>query len=381
MSARTWDVIILGGGTMGTAAAWALSTRGVSVLVIEQFGHIHTMGSHGGGTRIFRHAYAEGPEYVPLMFHADDLWCGLEQELGTDIVHRVGILEMDAPGYDHAKRARDAAKANGVEFEWLDAAEIRKRWPAFDPPDSWEGGFSPIAGFLDVEAGLSGLMAVARRGDVTLLTDEPVLSWESSSAGVQVSTAKGVYSAGKLIVTAGAWASDMLSDLGLPLEVVRKDNFWIDVDRPALFMPEAFPVFATASDIGEVYGFPIFRRPGIKMAEHRGGETTTPQTIDRVAKDVEAQSCVDLAAAVMHGASRRVLNGVICMYTRTPDDHFIVDRHPTAPNVVLAAGFSGHGFKFTPAIGEQLANLALDSDAQPFGLFRIDRFVTAGIGA
>ncbi|MEZ4529835.1 MAG: N-methyl-L-tryptophan oxidase [Thermomicrobiales bacterium] len=374
MSERTWDVIVLGGGTMGTAAAWALSQRNVSVLVLEQFTHIHTMGSHGGGTRIFRHAYAEGPEYVPLMFHADNLWCALENELGTNIVHRVGILEMDAPGFDHAKRARDAAAQNGVDVEWIDGDEIRKRWPAFDPPDGWEGGWSPIAGFLDVEAGLSGLAAIARRGDVTFRTEEPVISWSASPDGVQVKTARGVYSGGKLVVTAGSWAGEQLAELGLPLEVVRKHNFWIDVDQPALYRPEVFPVFATASSIGEVYGFPIFRRPGIKMAEHRGGETTTPQTVDRVARDEEADSCIDLAAAAMNGVTRRVLNGVVCMYTRTPDDHFIIDRHPTVSNVVLAAGFSGHGFKFTPAIGEMLADLALDPDAERFPLFRIDRF-------
>lgn len=374
MSERTWDVIILGGGTMGTAAAWALSTKGVSVLVLEQFGHIHTFGSHGGGTRIFRHAYAEGPEYVPLMFRADELWCSLEQELGTHIVHRVGILEMDAPGYDHAKRARAAAEKNGVAFEWLDAAEIRKRWPAFSPPESWEGGYSPIAGFLDVEAGLSGLAAIARRGDVTFRTDEPVLAWSASEGGVSVETSLGRYRGNKLVVTAGAWASTMLAELHLPLEVVRKDLFWIDVDQPELFQPDVFPVFATASDVGEVYGFPIFRRPGIKMAEHRGGKPTTPQTVDRVARDDEAESCVDLAALAMNGMTRRVLNGVICMYTRTPDDHFIVDRHPSVPNVVLAAGFSGHGFKFTPAIGEQLAALTLDPAAEPFDLFRVGRF-------
>jgi monomeric sarcosine oxidase len=381
MTGRTWDVIILGGGTMGTAAAWALSQQGVSVLVLEQFGHIHTFGSHGGGTRIFRHAYAEGPEYVPLMFHADELWCSLQDELGTSILRRVGILEMDAPGYDHAKRARASAEKNGVAFEWLDAAEIRKRWPAFAPPDDWEGGYSPIAGFLDIEAGLSGLAAIAKRGDVTFRTGEPVLSWSASEGGVAVETARDRYLGNKLIVTAGAWASTMLAELDLPLEVVRKQNFWIDVDKPSLFQPEIFPVFATASDVGEIYGFPIFRRPGIKMAEHRGGEASTPETVDRIARDEEAQSCVDLAAWAMNGVSRRVLDGVICMYTRTPDDHFIVDRHPTAPNVVIAAGFSGHGFKFTPAIGEQLAKLTLDPDVDPFVLFRIDRFATAAIGA
>lgn len=377
MTQRTWDVIVLGGGTMGTAAAWALARRGASVLVIEQFGHIHALGSHGGGTRIFRHAYAEGPEYVPLMFQADRLWCDVEEQLGTDIVLRVGMLEMDAPGYDHARRARDAAERNEVEFEWIDAPEIRRRWPAFAPLEGWEGLYSPIAGFLDVEAGLSGLAAIALRGDVTFRTDEPAIEWTSSASGVEVVTEKGRYSGGKLIVTAGAWAATMLADLGLPLTVVRKQLFWLDVDQPALFQPEVFPVFATASDIGEIYGFPIFRRPGVKMAEHRGGEPTTPETIDRVAHEEEAQSCIDLAAAVMNGVTSRVLHGSICMYTRTPDDHFIVDRHPTAPNVALAAGFSGHGFKFTPAIGEQLAELSLDADAQPFDLFRIDRFAAA----
>ncbi len=376
MRERTWDVIVLGGGTMGTAAAWALSARGVSVLVLEQFGHIHALGSHGGGTRMFRHAYAEGAEYVPLMFHADNLWVSLENELGTSIVHRSGILEMDAPGYDHAKRARASAETNGIEFEWIDAAEIRKRWPAFDPPESWEGGFSPLAGFIDVEAGLAGLAALAQRGDVTFRTDEPVLSWSSSESGVEILTAQGRYSASKLIVTAGSWAGTMLAELGLPLTIVRKALYWLDVDQPALFKQGTFPAFATASEIGEIYGFPIFRRPGIKMAEHRGGETTTPETIDRRARDEEAQSCIDLAALALPGASNRVINGVVCMYTRTPDDHFIVDRHPTAPNVVIAAGFSGHGFKFTPAIGEQLANLALDPASEPFALFGIDRFVS-----
>jgi monomeric sarcosine oxidase len=374
MSQRTWDVIVLGGGTMGTAAAWALSTRGASVLVLEQFGHIHALGSHGGGTRMFRHAYAEGPEYVPLMFHADNLWVSLENELGTSIVHRSGILEMDAPGFDHAKRARASAEKNGIEFEWIDAAEIRKRWPAFDPPEGWEGGFSPLAGFLDIEAGLAGLAAIAKRGDVTFQTDEPALSWSSSEGGVEVVTENRRYAANKLIVTAGSWAGTMLADLESPLTVVRKMNFWIDVDQPALFKQGTFPAFATASEIGEIYGFPIFRRPGIKMADHLGGETTTPQTVDRVARDEEAQSCIDLGRLAMRGVSNRVNHGVVCMYTRTPDEHFIVDRHPTAPNVVLAAGFSGHGFKFTPAIGEQLANLTLDPAAQAFPLFGIDRF-------
>ncbi len=377
MTDRTWDVIVLGGGTMGTAAAWALAGRGASVLVLEQFGHIHTMGSHGGGTRMFRHAYAESPAYVPLMRRADELWCDLQHDVGTNIVYRTGVLEMDAPGFDHAKRAKAAADEHAIEFEWIDGDEIRKRWPAFDPPEGWEGGWNPTAGFLDVEAALSGLAAVARRGDITFRTDEPVLGWSTTESGVDVETARGRYAAATLVVTAGAWSGVLLADLDLPLTVVRKSLFWLDVETPANFRPGTFPAFATASSIGEIYGFPIFRLPGIKIADHRGGETTTADTIDRTPDMTEARSAIDLGKLAMRGVTDRALAGSVCMYTRTPDEHFIVDRHPTAPNVVLAAGFSGHGFKFTPVIGEQLAALAHDANAQPFDLFRIDRFGAA----
>ena len=157
MSSSSERVIVLGGGTMGTAAAWALAKQGAGVTVFEQFEHVHALGSHGGQTRIFRHAYSEGAAYVPLMLRADELWCEVQEEIGVPIVHRVGILEMDGPNGSHARSARAAGIEHGVNYEWLDAKEIHRRWPAFSPPSDWEGGFSDRAGFLEVEPGLTGM--------------------------------------------------------------------------------------------------------------------------------------------------------------------------------------------------------------------------------
>ena len=151
------------------------------------------------------------------MFHADNLWCGVEGELGTEIVHRVGILEMDAPGYDHAKRARASAEKNGVDFEWIDAPEIRKRWPAFEPPEGWEGGYSPIAGFLDVEAGPLRAGRPCLRGEVTFRTEEPVLGWKSSTGGVASKRRKDAIQR-KADRDRGLMGDRMLAELGLPLD-------------------------------------------------------------------------------------------------------------------------------------------------------------------
>jgi monomeric sarcosine oxidase len=369
-----FDVIVLGGGTMGSAAAWALAKRGVSALVIEQFGHVHERGSHGGHTRIFRHAYSEGADYVPLMQRADQLWCELGEELGLDIVHRAGILEMDSPGTTHSHHARDAARKHGITYEWLNADEIRQRWPAFHPPGGWEGGYSDRAGFLDVEPALKCMAVLARRGGVQIIENAPVLDWGSGPSGCWVETVDARYSAGRLIVTGGSWTGQLLSDLQLPLTVVRKVVFWLDVEDPKPFLPGTFPVFAADTGTSEIYGFPIHGLPGMKVANHLGGQETTPDTVDRTADPSEAQDILDCTSYLLPGVSDRVIASVVCLYTRTPDEHFIIDRHPAHPEVIFAAGFSGHGFKFATVIGEHLADLALDPAAKPYDLFRLDRF-------
>jgi len=370
-----YDVIVLGGGTMGIASAWELAKRGRRALVLEQFDLIHDRGAHSGQTRIFRHAYAEGAEYIPLVMRADHLWGDLEAETGRRVLHRVGGLEMAAPGHLHARRARESAAQYHIDFQWLTPAEIRRDWPVIHIPDEWEAGFGPGAGFLDVESALDAMAHCARRGGVELMAYTPVTSWGASSQGVWVTTSDRRYDGNALIVTAGAWAGRVVQQLQRSLAIQRKVQWWLEVKNPTLYGPDRFPIFITDSECGEIYGFPIYLSPGIKIANHTGGDLTDPDQVNRSVRDDEKHDVISLTSWFFEGVTSNVLHHVVCLYARTPDGHFILDRHPEWPHVIVGAGFSGHGFKFTPAIAEHLVSLALDSGEQSRRLFRLDRFL------
>lgn len=369
-----FSVIVLGGGTMGSAAAWALGKRGVRALVLEQYRHVHTMGSHGGRTRIIRHAYAESPDYVPLVQRADALWQELEAEAGDRILYRTGGLDLAAPGFAHARDARSSAEQFGLPFDWLDGVEVRHRWPVWNVGDDWEACYSPQAGYLAVEPGLRALAAGARRLGATVSEEECVREWHLDGAGVRIGTDRTTYTADRLIITAGAWSGQVLAELGLPLTVLRKTLWWFDLDDPALFAPDRFPVFITESEAGEIYGFPADEHGRLKVAAHSGGEPTDPQTVDRQIHAGEHRDVLGTAQRVLKGVSNRLVESSVCLYTMTPDTDFIVDRLPESPHVVIGAGFSGHGFKFATAIGEELASLALDPTAAPLPRLALSRF-------
>lgn len=372
-----FETIVLGGGTMGTAAAWELGKRGQKALVLEQFQHVHSLGSHGGQTRIIRHAYAEGPDYIPLVLRADELWMELEDESHTTVYHRVGGLEIAAPGFDHASRARDAAAAHQVPFEWMDGAEARRRWPMFHLPDDWDVGYGARSGFLDVDAALHAMGDQARILGVRIHEEEPARSWRIDGDGVRVVTDRAEYTADRLIVTAGAWAERLLGDLGMPLQVRRKVLFWLAVRDEAPFDPRRMPVYITDSPDGEIYGFPVFGRPGLKIARHDGGSPADPDTLDREVRVGEEAEVLELARKLFPSVTGDVTHSAVCMYTVTPDGNFIVDRHPEHEQVVIGAGFSGHGFKFATAVGEHLVDLAHDPMVAPMPILAIDRFGAA----
>lgn len=368
------DVIVIGGGTMGTAAAWALAKKGAQALVLEQFTHIHDQGSHGGDTRVIRHAYAESPEYVPLVQRADQLWQELEAQTGTRVLVRCGGIELAAPGYDHARSARASADEHRLPYEWLSPAEVRSRWPQFTVPDDWEALFSADTGFLLTEPALRGMASEARRLGATILEQTPVLTWKKDEHGVTVETPTGRFHAPAAIVTAGAWAGKILGDLGLPLEVRRKTLWWQKVDRPEDYAPDRFPVFICDSDAGEIYGFPIHGTPGLKIANHQGGEPADPATVERVTRPGENQDCLNLAAKVIPGVQPEVVKSAVCLYTMTPDTDFVIDRFPGDERLAIGAGFSGHGFKFAPAIGEHLAELVTNPGANAIPRLSLARF-------
>jgi sarcosine oxidase len=375
---RHFDVIVLGGGTMGTAAAWALGKRGLKALVLEQFDHVHDQGSHGGETRVIRHAYAESPEYVPLVRRADQLWQELEAASGERILVRCGGLELAAPGFAHARAARASADAHGLSYEWLTPDEVMSRWPAFQVPDDWHALYSADSGFLLTVPALRVMAHAARALGATVLERTQVVAWGAELDGVWVETPVDRYEAGTLVVTSGAWSTRMLAELDLPIQILRKTLWWQEVVDPPQFEPDRFPVFITDSPAGEIYGFPIYDVPGLKVANHAGGEIVDPETVDRSTRPGENRDCLELAARVLPGVTARVVKSAVCLYAMTPDTDFIVDRHPARPHVVFGAGFSGHGFKFAPAIGELLAELVADPAAETIPRLRISRFERAG---
>ncbi len=369
-----YPVIVIGGGTMGSAAAWALGKRGVKALVLEQFAHVHTFGAHSGRTRIFRHAYAESPDYVPLVLRADDLWQELEEVSGQQVLVRTGGLDLAAPGFDHASAARSSLETWNLPFEWLSGKDVRARWPGYNIPDDWEACFNTRAGYLKVEPALRALAGAARQAGVTIREHEPARSWRADGDGFLVETDTATYSADRLIITAGAWAGQMLAGLGLPLTILRKVLFWFATSHPERFTPERFPIFIAESPVGSIYGFPLGDEPGVKVANHSGGEPADLETVDRNVRPGEEAEVAAWVQQFLAGVSAEVVDRAACLYTMTPDTDFIVDRHPDHSGVAIGAGFSGHGFKFTPAIGELLANLALDPTATSLDRLTLSRF-------
>jgi monomeric sarcosine oxidase len=306
---------------------------------------------------------------------SEELWGELEGETGTKVLHRTGGLEMAAPGHLHARRARESASQYNIDFQWLTPAEVRRTWPMIHIPDDWEAGFGPGAGFLDVERSLRTMVQCSRRGGVELIAGTAATSWGASPQGVWVTTADKRYDGDAVIITAGAWAGRVLRQLNLPVTIQRKVLWWFEVKNTALYAPERFPIFITDSGHGEIYGLPIYLWPGMKIANHSGGDPTDPDQVNRTVRDDEKLEVVSFTSWFLEGVTPNVLQSGVCLYARTPDGHFILDRHPEWPNVVIGAGFSGHGFKFTPAIGEHLVSLALDAGEPPRDLFRLDRFV------
>ena len=368
-----YDVIVAGGGTMGTAAAWELARRGVRAHVLEQFEHVHPYGAHSGDTRIIRHAYAEGADYVPLVMRADELWTELESATRDRILHRVGAIELSAPGFDRVTAAQASAAEHSVSFELLPIAEVRRRFPRIAVDDDWRAGFEPGGGFLDVEPALRGMAKAARAGGVDIREHSPVASWSVEDGVAHVRTGDEIFTADRLIIAGGAWTHRLLAELALPITIVRKTLFWLEVHNPADFAPERMPVYIAEFPGANFYGFPGWGRPGIKVALHNGGLETDPDRVDRVIPAPERGEAVRAARAVLGGITGRVLDETTCLYANTPDEDFLIDRHPDHPNVVFAAGFSGHGFKFAPAIGELIVQMAF-GERETLPRFRLDRF-------
>ena len=361
---RSYDVAIVGLGAMGSACAYHFARRGARVLGLDRFAPPHAFGSSHGETRIIREAYFEDPRYVPLVQRAYRLWRELEQAAGEKLLVETGGLMVGPPDGVLVRGARTSAETHGLPHEGLTAGEIERRFQVFTPRDDVVGIWEPRAGVLFPEACVRAHLSLAARAGAELRSEEPVMEWRPSGAGFEVVTAHGRFLAGRLVLAANAWLDRLLPDLPLPLTVTRQPLFWFAPrEPPDLFAPGRLPVYLWEREPDLFfYGFPAFDGE-IKVARHLGGRLADPDRLDRVVDEQEAAPHRRFLAACMPGGNGAFRRGVVCMYANTPDGHFVIDRHPSHPEVLILSACSGHGFKFSSAIGEIASRMLLEGEA------------------
>jgi len=371
---QSFDCIVIGVGGMGSAACWQLARRGARALGLEQFGVGHDRGSSHGETRIIRKAYFEHPDYVPLLHRAYALWAELEEVTEQRLYTRTGLLLAGPDDCETIVGVRRAAREHALAIESLTPGEARLRFPTLAIPDELAVLFESDAGFLAVEHCVRVAAAAAIGCGATIRGGVVVRSWRADSSGVTVETSDGTFHAARLIITAGAWSAGLVRELGAALRVLRKVQLWLGTIEPRNDVDAGFPVFCFESG-GFFYGFPSLDGSSMKIAEHSGEELVdSANGLNRSFSRPDAERVQAFAQRHLHGVTTEVLRHAACTYTMSPDGHFVIDRHPRQENVVFAAGFSGHGFKFAPLVGSVLADLALDGRTdEPIGFLRLSR--------
>lgn len=366
-------VAIVGGGTMGLAAAWALARRGCEVELFERFGHVHAHGSHGGHTRIIRHAYHEGSDYVGLVSRADHEWTALGERTGSELLIRCGLLEFGPDDEPSFTAAREALREHQIAHELLAAGPASERF-GFRIPTEWTACFSPDSGYLRVAACLNALRREAEDAGARLHYGVQVRELICGGERARILLDDGrVIAADQVVVAPGAWAPALLGPaLGIRPKVLRRVMAWTrapERDRPAL---RSLPVWATFLPEGFVYGFPDNDEGfdqgmgGFKLACHHSSdpdEPVDPETVDREVHEHDLAPLRDFIARYRPDAGL-IVASCVCLYTNTPSGDFWIDHHPDDDRFVIAAGFSGHGFKFAPAIGLALAELICEGRSQ-----------------
>jgi len=367
---QTFDVIVLGVGGVGSAAFYHLANSGASVLGIEQFGLAHDRGSSHGQTRLIRQTYFEHPDYVPLVQRAFASWTALEQLSGAELYRQVGLIQIGPPTGEVIRGVRASAAEHHLPIENLSARESRQRFPGLHVADDWEAVYETRAGYLFVERCVEAHIAAAKACGATLHLNESVRNWNVSGGTVRVTTDRGEYEAKRLVIAAGAWSVPLLAELGIRLEVRRKPLYWYQTRTDDYRADRGFPGFLFDLAEGCFYGFPQIDEQGLKVAEHSGGRVVSdPSNIDRELDAADEARVSGFVQRYLPSVSSTRTQHAVCMYTMSPDGHFILDRHPQHPEVAMVAGLSGHGFKFAGILGEELARLALDGTVDPRARF------------
>lgn len=363
-----YDVIVVGLGAMGSAATYHLARRGQRVLGLDRFSPPHTMGSSHGQTRIIREAYFEHPSYVPIVQRAYVLWDELSRAANTPLFLQTGGLMIGAPDSIVFSGAQRSANLHRLSHEILSADIVRQRFPGLRPDDDMMAVLEPRAGVLFPERCIAAHLALAGRHGASLRTEEPVVRWTASADGVEIITTRDAYRAGRMVIAAGSWARELLPDLNPPLTVERQVLFWFEPNlAPKLFYPDRCPIHIWQVGRGagrkHFYGFPDLGE-GVKIAGHHNGAAVSPGSVSRDVASAEVGAMRGLLRRYLPKADGRLRSATVCLYTNTPDEHFWIDRHPAHPQILIASPCSGHGFKFSSAIGEILSELISTGKSQ-----------------
>ena len=370
-----YDAIVVGVGGMGSAASYYLARRGKRVLGLERFGIPHSMGSSHGHTRIIRLAYYEHPSYVLLLRRAYELWREIQEKADERLLHITGSVDSGPEDSWVFKGSWESCRLHDLPHEVLTGSELHRRYPGYRLPDDHLALVQPEGGFLAPEKCIVSYVTAAQAHGAEIHARERVLGWEPLEGGVRVRTDRGTYEAEKLVVTAGAWDGelvDVLEGLAVP---ERQVLAWLQPTRPERFRPENFPVFNLLVDEGRFYGFPVHGVPGFKFGKyHHLEEVVDPETLDRETHDYDEQLLRDFAERYFPDGCGPTMDLQTCMFTNTPDNHFVIDLHPDYEQVSFASPCSGHGYKFASVIGEVMADLAETGITRhDISLFRLDR--------
>ena len=359
-----YDVIVVGVGGIGSAALYQLARRGQKVLGIERFEIGHEKGSSHGLTRIIRLAYYEDPSYVPLMQRAYILWDQIEVDSGEKLFYKTGSIDAGPEDNIVFAGSLRSCQEHNLAYEVLTSKELSGRFPAYHFPDETMAVFQPDGGLLVPERCIEAHVRIAQQNGAELHTDEQVLNWEATGDGVRVATDRADYEASRLVICAGSWMSKLLPEMEILAVPERQTLIWQEVSTPELYTPERFPVFNCAVPEGRYYGFPEFnptgQTPGFKFGlYHHLEEVVDPDDMIRLeVGERDEQVLRRFSERYFPQGAGKTLLMKSCMFTNSPDEHFIIDTHPEYEQVVVAAGMSGHGFKFASVIGEILADLA-----------------------
>lgn len=379
MSER-WEVVVVGIGAMGSAALFHLARRGHRVLGLERFWVPNDRGSSHGRSRILRLPYHEDSRYVSLILRAVELWKELERISGERLFRATGSLDGGTPGSALFEGSLEACRTHGLDHEVVSSSELSRRWPAFRLPSDLRAVFQPDGGVLDPERCVETHARFAESLGAVLRTGVRVEEVEASEGGVVLRWSdgqerRGEVHAERVVLTTGAWSGNFL-DLATDALVPERQVFgWLRPFTKGLFTPDRFPVFHLEVEEGHYYGYPDLSEEGIKVGRSGHlGERVDPDRMPRTSTARDRAVIRDFVERYIPEGAGETAELMPCLFTNTPDRHFVIDRVPDRPRVVVAAGFSGHGFKFSSVVGEILADLAVDGRTRhDIDLFRYDR--------